>query len=79
MNLIRENLAKLMEEYFGMSGQFLLDKAMQKLDIKDLSQLSEEAKEDFEDHLIDDIFSTVASIQKRRMIRSQLDEILNIS
>lgn len=77
MDYMKENLVKFLEEYAGNSSQFLLDRILEKLRIRDLHALDEDDKEDLMDALIDDVLSAFVSLQKQRMLRSRIKSILD--
>lgn len=77
MDYMKENLIKVMEEYAGNSSQFLLDRVLSRLNIRDLHTLDEDEKENLIDALMEDVFSAFVSVQKQQMIRSKLKAILD--
>ncbi|MGM5487978.1 MAG: hypothetical protein ACQESG_03450 [Nanobdellota archaeon] len=74
--LVRENIHKLMEDYFGASADFLLKKVLDKLEIKDLHDLTPQQQDELADTLVHEVFSAIASPQKQPMIREKIKLML---
>ncbi|MFO7710883.1 MAG: hypothetical protein R6V53_03905 [Candidatus Woesearchaeota archaeon] len=74
--LVRENIHKLMEDYFGASADFLLQKVLDKLEIKDLHELPPQRQDELADTLVHEIFSAVASPQKQQMLKEKIKLLL---
>lgn len=76
---VRTNLERLMEKYFGDLGDTLLQKNMEVLGIKDLNTSSEEQRVELIENLLNECFSTIMSLSKRKYVLSKLISVLRIS
>lgn len=67
-----EDLENVMVRYFGNPGKFLVQKALNALNIADLEKASEEKKEDLADFIVDNFLITIMSEQKASFTRGEI-------
>ncbi len=79
MDKASQNLALLLNQYFGSLGEALASREIKSMGFEGISAMSDQNKKVLAEKIIKNVFSEVFSANKCSTIRSRLYSILNLS